>query len=199
MKKELQNTMEQIKSKKKIPKENNELYQSILNYNGLIVSEYDDDFEANSKSFLERNRIVSGLSIGVLIVEGAYRSGTSVTAKITINENKKVFCIPSSLNSKNGYIPNNLIRNGGILVTSPEDIIQEYPQLQIQTENIKEEPYINPLYEKIYNLIKNEPIHINEIIENSNMSLEQINYQLMMLELDGYIVALPGKNYIRRY
>lgn len=178
------------------PKENIELFTKIINSNGLVISEYNDNFFATSESFLERNRIVSGLSIGVLVVEGAYRSGTSVTARITMQNNKPVFCIPSSLKNPKGYTTNQLIRTGGILVTSAEDIISEYSYLNLQkvkseTKEVKAE------YREIYDLISEEPIYIEEIIQKTKMKLNEINYQLMMLELEGYIVSLPGKNFKR--
>ena len=76
------------------PKRNTGLYKNILNNNGTVVTEYELDTEAESNRFLERNRIVSGLSMGVLVVEAAYRSGTSVTARLAITQKRDVFCIP---------------------------------------------------------------------------------------------------------
>ena len=188
------------------PMENKKLFEKIIDSNGLIISEYEDDFSATSESFLERNRIVSGLSIGILVIEGAYRSGTSVTAKLTIENNKKVFCVPSSLKNPKGYTPNHLIRKGGILVTCAEDIIEEYKELnimkrqEIETYSHFEEGnfHIKPEYQEIYETIEDEPTDINEILKKTRMSLEQVNYQLMMLELDGYIISLPGRNYKRK-
>lgn len=186
------------------PNENIKLFEQILESGGLVISEYDDYYEANSKSFLERNRIISGLSIGALIVEGAYRSGTSVTAKITLENNKKLFCIPSSLENNKGYMPNHLIRKGGILVTSVEDIIEEYSEYQFKKVNNKKTNIIDKTvkidkkYEKVYNVIGNNPININEIVQITNINIEDLNYQLMMLELDGYIETLPGKYFRRR-
>ena len=76
------------------PKRNNGLYRNILKNNGTAITEYDIDTEADYNYFLERNRIVSGLSIGVLVVEAAYRSGTSVTARLAVSQKRDVFCIP---------------------------------------------------------------------------------------------------------
>ena len=76
------------------PKENITLYKKIINNGGTIITEYSPEKEANSRRFLERNRIVSGLSIATLVVESAYRSGTSVTAKLAKSQNRDVFCIP---------------------------------------------------------------------------------------------------------
>ena len=100
------------------PRENIKLYNNILENNGLIITEYDENEEASSKNFLERNKIVSGLAIGTLVIEGGLRSGASVTAKITKNQGKKVFCIPSDIESTKGITPNRLIKEGANLVTT---------------------------------------------------------------------------------
>ena len=91
------------------PKQNKELIDEILENRGLILTEYEKDVKAESKKFLERNRIVAGLGIGTLVIEAGYRSGTSVTARYTKNLNKPVFCVPSSLENSKGLGTNELI------------------------------------------------------------------------------------------
>ena len=108
------------------PKENLELYEQIIANDGLIISEYMPEIESSSNRFLERNRIVSGLSIGTLIIEAEYRSGTGVTARMTKEQGKLVFCIPGSLDNKKSIGTNRLIQNGANLVTKVEDIIENY-------------------------------------------------------------------------
>lgn len=185
------------------PKENQKLYNQILENNGLIITEYQENEKATSNKFLERNRIVSGLALGTLVVEGGKRSGTSVTARLTREQEKLVFCIPSSLENPKGITPNNLIKEGAILVTSVNDIIENYKYLKLKktkttkkkitNTNIKEE------YMEIYKLIPtNGSIHINEIIKKSNIAIQDISYKLMMLELEEKIEALPGQNYRKR-
>ena len=92
------------------PKENIKLFNRIIENNGLVVSEYEPNVEPCSKNFPKRNRIVSGLSLGVLVIEAMYRSGTSITANIAVKQGKKVMCIPRDLESKNGVGTNNLIK-----------------------------------------------------------------------------------------
>ena len=104
------------------PKENIGLYEKILDNGGLVISEYPPDIKAKSKYFLERNRIVSGLSLGILVVEAAYRSGTSVTAKLAKIQGRKVFALPHEIWDLHGVGTNRLIRTGAILVTCVEDI-----------------------------------------------------------------------------
>lgn len=185
------------------PEENLELYNEIILNGGCVISEYEPKIKASSKNFLERNRIVSGLALGTLVVEGGKRSGTSVTARLTREQEKLVFCIPSSLENPKGITPNNLIKEGAILVTSVNDIIENYKYLKLKktkttkkkitNTNIKEE------YMEIYKLIPtNGSIHINEIIKKSNIPIQDISYKLMMLELEEKIEALPGQNYRKR-
>lgn len=108
------------------PKENIELYKEIINKGGLIISEYSPEMKASSSHFLERNRIVSGISIGVLVIEAAYRSGTSVTAKHAIKQGRKVLVLPHEIGDVHGVGTNNLIRKGGRLITSTKEIMEEF-------------------------------------------------------------------------
>lgn len=131
------------------PPENFKLYQEILQKDGLIISEYHPNEEANSKKFLERNRIVSGISLGILIVEAKYRSGTSVTARLAKEQGKEVFAIPHNLEDKNGIGTNNLIKKGiAKLVTSSEDILKTIEI--IESEKKSENKYSLKIKLKLY-------------------------------------------------
>lgn len=189
------------------PEENIDLFDKIIMNNGLIVTEYKENVKASYKKFLDRNRIVSGLAIGTLVIEGGYRSGTSVTANLTISEGKKVFCIPSSLDNPKGITPNKLIKEGAYLVTEVQDIIKEYSELnlnkcKITSEDSKKyfkESLINDEYIDVYNILDNEKfININEIVRLSNLEIDVVNYKLMMLELDDVIVSFAGSNFKRK-
>ena len=189
------------------PKENINLYKEILKNNGLVLTEYEENEKATSEKFLERNRIVSGLAIGILVIEGGYRSGTSVTANLAKKQGKKVFCIPSSLENSKGITPNNLIKEGAFLVTNIEDIINEYPDLNLKRIDIKKESVkvekennsIKKEYKDIYNILdKEEAIHINEIAKKLKLEINEISYKLTMMELEDKIVSLPGNNFKKR-
>ena len=180
------------------PKENENLYKQIIDNGGLIVSEYPPDTEPSSKLFIERNRIVSGLSIGILVVEAGYRSGTSITAKLAKQQNRKVFVLPHEIEDKHGVGTNRLIRNGAILVTSTKQIIDEFNFLKykkIENNNnikkIKKEP-ANKEFKKVYNLIKRGVKDINELCKKSNMKIQDMNNILFMLELEGFIIRRAG-------
>lgn len=185
------------------PKENKKLFDEIIENNGLIITEYEENEEADSKKFLERNRIVSGLAIGTLVIEGGYRSGTSVTAKMTKKQEKNIFCIPSSLENKKGITPNKLIKEGAYLVTELKDITSKYSELKLKKKtgkiSKKENNLVNKEYKEIYNCLDEEKvIHINEISKKLKLNINEVSYKLMMLELEDKIVSLPGNNYKKK-
>lgn len=183
------------------PQENEKLLKTILENGGLIITEYEENEEADYNKFLERNRIVSGLAIGTLVVEGGHRSGTSVTANLAKLQGKKVFCIPSSLENKKGITPNKLIKEGAFLVTEVEDIINQFPELKLKKKSVKKskkEVLVNEVFKEIYNCLDDEEtIHINEIAKKLNLSVGEVSYKLMMMELEDLVVSFPGNNYKR--
>ena len=204
------------------PKENIKLYQDIIKSGGLIISEYPPDIKAESKYFLARNRIVSGISIGVLIVEAAHRSGTSVTARLATEQNKKVFVLPHEIEDMHGVGTNRLIRKGAILVTSAEEIINEFKFLEYKKvhkdlkkqeintmrktkernrekqeqdrkqKEINRNKLKNKKEQKIYEIITTEVTSINEICKKSNMPFYEISSILFSLEIEGYIEKVAG-------
>lgn len=186
------------------PPENTKLYQEIIKSGGLVVTEYLPNTPPSSNLFLERNRIVSGISIGVLVVEAAYRSGTSVTAKLAKEQDRKVFVLPHEINDKYGVGTNKLIRKGAILVTSIKEIIEEFDFLEykeIKISNNKEKTkdkvqkeitFENKEEKEIYELINNGFSNINEIHKKTNMQIQKLNQILFMLEIKEYIKKLVG-------
>ena len=187
------------------PKENTELFKNIVKNKGLVITEYEEKCEAVSKNFPVRNRIVSGLSLGVLVVEAKYRSGASLTANIAKEQGKKVFCIPRNINEKNTRT-NELIKQGAMLVTSSNEIIKE---CNIKENNIRQKkanivkpiintPKISKEYKEVYEKIPIDPINVEELYKKIKDSVSNINSTLTMLELEGLIEQLPGKNFKRR-
>lgn len=182
------------------PKQNIELAKKIIKDGGLLITEYDDNIEADSKKFLERNRIVAGLGMGTLVVEGGYRSGTSVTAKITQELNKPVFCIPSSIENKKGFITNKLIKSGANLVTNVEDILNYFDNIKFKRKrkNLikKEENVIIPQeLKQIYKCLKNEELDINQISRKCKISIQETSYKLLLLQMEDLVEELPGQRF----
>lgn len=181
------------------PKQNKELMNDILKTGGAIITEYSQNTEATSDKFLRRNALVSGLSIGTLIIEAGYRSGTSVTARLTKEQGKKVFCIPSSLENAKGVGTNRLIQKGAKLVTCVEEILKEYPEIKWKKDNIinKEKQYFEDNNLKdVYKCLSNEPIFAEEIANWLQIGIQEVNYKLMLLEIQNKVRVLPGRRYV---
>ena len=180
------------------------LIEEIIKNDGAIISEYENDIEADSNKFLERNRIVAGLGIGTLVVEAGYRSGTSVTARFTQQDEKPVFCVPSSLENMKGILTNELIQKGAKLVRNAEDIIKEIkkinPEVLFYKKEIKTRDLyfdISPELLNVYKAITCNPMDFNQIARRTGLSISEVNYKTMMLQLEDKIVELPGQRFIR--
>lgn len=167
------------------PKQNINLYNEILEEGGCVISEYHPDEKPKSENFPIRNRIISGLSMGVLIVEARYRSGSAITARYANMQKKEVFCIPRDIDKKTGYLPNEFIKNGAHLVMSYEDILEYFP-------NPREEINIPEEYQEIYEYIGNIPVTVDEICRLTNISIAGVNERLMLMEIEGLIKNVAG-------
>ena len=177
-----------------------ELAQSIIDNDGVLISEYEDEVKADSNKFLERNRIVAGLGIGTLVVEGGERSGTSVTARYAKEASIPVFCIPSSLENIKGKGTNELIKQGAKLVTSVEDILRHYQDTNFsKVHNAPRDIFLDIPKElrMVYKTINNVPQDINQIAQKTGFSIGEVNYKTMLLQLDDKIKELPGQRFVR--
>lgn len=184
------------------PTQNQKLFEQIINNGGLVVTEYPPDTMWKSEYFLARNRIVSGLSIGTLVIEAAYRSGTSVTARLTKQQCRKLFCIPSDIYNSHGVGTNNFIREGAILTTSPNDIFCEYNFLEKYVDKSLEIPakkvtnvFVPDEYRPIYDFISKNAVSVDTISKKLNLNINKVNSALLMMEINGYIKKLPGNLY----
>ena len=179
------------------PTENLNLYKNIINSGGAVVSEYMPEERCDKKKFLERNRIVSGLGIGTLVVEAGYISGTSVTAKITKQNGKKVFCIPGSLDNSKSLGTNTMVKNGAILVTSVNDIICNYKNLKKTriVQNIKKYE-VSKEFQDIYELISEKPMEINLIAKLTDQNVSSVMAKITFLEIEGKIKRLGGNKIV---
>ena len=185
------------------PERNKSLYKNILNNNGTVITEYESDIKATSYRFLERNRIVAGISIGIIVIEAAYRSGTSVTAKLAFEQKKDVYCIPGNLDSSKSMGTNNLIKNGAKLVTNPYDVINNYGFLKKKENdniNIKKavDFDIKEEYRDIYKVINSIPMTIDEIAKACNTKQSETMSKLTMLEIEGKIKRISGNRFIKK-
>ena len=176
------------------PKENEELFYEIIENGGCVISQYSPYTNINLKEVPFRNRIISALSEGVLIVEARYRSGSGVTAKYAFEKNKKVFCIPNQIGVTTGVGTNNLIKQGAILVTDPNEILTQIGENveKDEEENKKTELKIPNEYKEIYEKLEEGKINTNELARSLKQTIVQINQKLTLMELEGLIEILPG-------
>lgn len=174
------------------PKENTELFEKIVETNGLVVTEFEYETKPLKENFPKRNRIITALSEGILVIEAGYRSGSSITAKNAIEQNKMVFALPGQLDSKVGIGVNNLIKKGAIFTTEIEDIIDKYPQFgmkkrkELKKKNSKLLNLKNE-YKEIYKILEKEESDIETILIRSNMEIRDILKILTNMEMEGII------------
>jgi len=198
------------------PRENTKLIDPILALGGAVVSEFCIGSFAAPQNFPIRNRIISGISFGVLVVEAAEYSGTRITARCALEQSRDVFAVPGNVTNKNSWGPNTLIKQGAKLVATWEDVWEELPadvRLALtpetgaespgaQTASLFQEPSLSPHEKKIYRVLKaDEAQHLDEIIEKlePELSSSEIFAALFELELAGKVKQLPGKNFVRSF
>lgn len=175
------------------PKENYELYKKILKSGGTVITEYPPEVQPVSTNFPKRNRIISGLSDGILVIEGKYRSGTTITGKRGIEQGKEVFCIPHGISNNYGAGPNELIKRGAKLVTLPEEIIKFFEE---KGKEFKWGHSNNYKYnDEILELLSKEILTKEELAIKMNKSISEINQKITMLELEEKITHEIGKGY----
>ncbi len=174
------------------PKENIELFEKIVENDGLIITEYENDMKALKENFPRRNRIVTAISEGILVIEAAYRSGTSITVNNANEQGKLVFALPGKLDSCVGIGVNNMIKKGAILTTNVDDILDNYPQFKNRmrkTPSIKlsESVKIKDEYKEIYDELKKGEKSVEELIVKTKLGLVEILKKLTNMEIDGII------------
>ena len=184
------------------PPENIDLYKKILEEDGLVVSEYPPNTEADSLKFPERNRIISGLSNGIIVIEAKSRSGTSITAKFAKEQHKPVFVLPHEIDSPHGIGTNRLLKKGAIPITDTADVLDKLKLTEfkeIYKKNKKSNKLSKANYNfsdlkqaSIFNLINEKPISANDLSRNSGFSVNEVLSILFILEMNGYIKKVQG-------
>ena len=179
------------------PEENIDLFNKIVENGGLVVSEYPPKTKAVLSKFPYRNRIISGLSMGTLVVEATRnRSGSLVTARYAKEQNKKIFSIPGNINLKTSGGTNELIKEGAKLVTCANDILTEF-KIIVENTPEKNEKSVEPEFLEIYNQITYMPININVIAKKCKLDIANVSQKLLLMELRGYVKSMPGNEYVR--
>jgi DNA processing protein len=181
------------------PPENKGLMDEIIRH-GAVISEYIPGTEPSQFNFPARNRIISGLSRGVVIVEAGERSGSLITTDFALEQGRDVFAVPGNINSSNSTGTNRLIRDGAKIVTSVGDILDEL-KLGHNTQNMSDETgklaemKLNGDEKTIAQKLLNGPVHLDVISRDCGMSVQMTASILVMLEMSGFVEQLPGKYY----
>jgi DNA processing protein len=198
------------------PKENSRLAEQILALGGCLISEFAMGTFAAPQNFPIRNRILSGMSVGVLVVEAAEYSGTRITARCALEQNRDVFAVPGNVTNKNSWGPNTLIKQGAKLVATWEDVWEDLPaevKLALtppaspesggaSSASLFPDEGLPPHEKRLLSLLKaDEATHIDELVEclENEMSSSEIFAALFELELTGKVRQMPGKNFVKSF
>ena len=186
------------------PAENKELAEEISRC-GAVISEFPINAKPLSQNFPRRNRVISGLSLGVLVVEAARNSGALITADCALEQGRDVFALPGKIDSGNSFGTNGLIKQGAKLVSCADDIIEEFNipvTANLNKKDLKEtnsgsRSYLSGNESLLYNLISDQPVLLDEIVEKTNMSISAISDMLLRLQMKKLIRQLPGKQFVK--
>jgi len=190
------------------PKENRKLFDKVLE-TGAIISELPTGSHPAPENFPVRNRIIAGMPLGVLIVEGKQYSGSLITARLAMEFGREVFGIPGNITQEVSFAPNQLIKQGAKLATSAEDVIEELPTpvraALVQAEEVQSEQLnfmaadgLTPTAKRIYELLSMEaPRHIDDLVETTGLNSSEVLATLFELEMKGIIRQLPGKQFAK--
>jgi DNA processing protein len=171
---------------------------------GLLLSEYPPGTPAKPGLFPERNRIISGLSLGVLVVEAAERSGSLITADCALEQGREVFAVPGPIFSEVSAGPHNLLKQGAKLVTNAADVLDElgvWPKTPVADDQpaCGDGGRLGETESKVYALIGCEPVHTDQLAEAlPPRERQRLHQTLLMLETGGFIVSLPGGYFARK-
>lgn len=169
----------------------------MITQNGAVLSEYPIGSAALKHHFPARNRIISGLSLGTLVIEAPEKSGALITANHAVSQNREVFAIPGSIFSANSIGPNNLIKMGAKLVAKTEDILEEL-NLKNLASNIETRQISPDSREEaaILALLSHEPVPVDKIAQEAKLNISVVNSTLTLMEMKGKIKNLGGMQYV---
>lgn len=179
------------------PASHKQLADQIVDGRGAVISEYPPKTPSYPSNFPVRNRIIAGLSLGVVVVEAALESGSLLTAKSALDYNREVFAVPGPIFSETSVGTNNLLKMGAKVVTSTDDILVELSfrkrKKHTQAKKIMAD---TPEEGKLLPLLSTEPVHVDKLIEQSGLSTSDVNGALILMEMKGKVKNLGGNFYV---
>jgi DNA processing protein len=178
------------------PPENRNLATQIME-NGALVSDYALGTQPDGINFPPRNRIISGLSLAVIIVEAGLTSGALITASFAAEQGRDVFAVPGNINAPQSQGTNLLIRDGAQPLLNPQDVLEAL-NLTMVTEHraVRVALPSDPTEAHLYQLLSREPKHVDEIRSQADMPIETVSATLAMMELKGMVRQVGGMNYV---
>ncbi len=184
------------------PAENKDLAKEISSF-GAVISEFPMETKPLAQNFPRRNRLISGLSLGVLITEAARNSGALITADFALEQGREVFALPGRIDSVGSMGTNAMLKQGAKIVTDCEDILEELnlttlKAAMIDSVLVKQEAIITGKDEsRLYACIAEQPVAIDDLVQRSALSSSQVLSLILRLQLKKLIKVLPGKQYMR--
>jgi len=190
------------------PKENRKLHEEVAQH-GCLISEFPLGSFAAPQNFPIRNRVIAGMALGVVVVEGAQYSGSLITARLAMEFGREVYGVPGNVTHEGSFGPNQLIKQGAKLVTGWEDVVEELPT-DIRAElfpaesvssgeraTLLEETF-SPAEKALYGLLAaDNPRHVDELVELSGLTSSEVLAALFELEMRGAIRQMPGKHFVK--
>lgn len=194
------------------PPENKDLYARIVE-SGAVVTEFEQDVKPLAQNFPIRNRLISGLSLGLVVVEAARNSGALITADFALEQGRDIFALPGKISSSTSAGTHDLIKDGAKLVQSADDIFEELSLHAIKPVGEAKKRVIDDLISKktgayiynsltdderkVYKILDDEPLYIDDVVKGSKVELGKISKILLNLQVKKLIRELPGKQYVR--
>jgi DNA processing protein len=190
------------------PAENRKVSQRIVT-SGALISEFPLGTPPEPGNFPVRNRIISGLALGVVVVEATAKSGSLITARMALEQGRQVFAVPGPIDRRGVEGPHRLIKEGAKLVERPEDIIEELlpmvgrssavTMVERQGPPTAAHPELNEREQQLWNLLGMEPLHIDAIARQTDLNVSQTAELLLRLEIRGLVKQLPGTFFVRDF
>src|ERR1700687_2516536 len=190
------------------PKENRKLFGEVEK-RGALISEFPLGSHPAPENFPVRNRIVAGMSLGVVVVQGAQYSGSLITARLGMEFGREVYGVPGNVTVDVSFAPNQMIKQGAKLVTSWEDVIEELPTeiraelFPVEATTTAEraslvEGALSPVEKKIFSLLgTDESIHVDELVEKAELNSSEVLAALCEMEMKGIVRQMPGKQFLK--
>jgi len=187
------------------PAKNKELAHSIIEQRGTLVSEFPVGTPVRPDNFPRRNRIISGLSLGTLVIEAAIKSGSLITARYAAEQGREVFALPGSIHNPLARGCHRLIKQGAKLIETADDIISELKPLAVAQQYLSQDTdkkqeltnNLNKDHLQLLNEMGYDPVAVDEIVQRSGLTAEEVSSMMLILELQGNVAPSPGGCYIR--